>query len=164
TNEEPANKGEGNGQEKEGGTLNKEDDQNVQDFRAELDNLLIQQKKGYANSTNRDSIISLFVSIAGQNFTNANDLPTDPLILDLEDTGIFSGTYDDEDVEAMQEELLQFKLQKVWTLVDLLKGKKAIGTKIEAIRLFLAYASFIGLIVYQMDVKSAFLYGTIEEE
>ncbi|GJU30147.1 putative ribonuclease H-like domain-containing protein [Tanacetum coccineum] len=36
--------------------------------------------------------------------------------------------------------------------------------RIEAIRLFLAYASFMGLIVYQMDVKSAFLYGTIEEE
>ncbi|GJV30493.1 putative ribonuclease H-like domain-containing protein, partial [Tanacetum coccineum] len=110
-------------------------------------------------------------------------------------------------IEAMQEELLQFKLQKVWTLVDLPKGKRAIGTKwvyrnkkdergivvrnkarlvaqgytqeegidydevfahvarIEVIRLFLAYASFMGLIVYQMDVKSAFymvekaLYG-----
>ncbi|GJX88740.1 putative ribonuclease H-like domain-containing protein [Tanacetum coccineum] len=36
--------------------------------------------------------------------------------------------------------------------------------KIEAIRLFLSYASFIGFIVYQMDVKSAFLYGTIKEE
>ncbi|GJU23520.1 putative ribonuclease H-like domain-containing protein [Tanacetum coccineum] len=109
-------------------------------------------------------------------------------------------------VEAMQEELLQFKLQKVWTLVDLPNGNRAIGTKwvfrnkkdkrgivvrnkarlvaqgytqeegidydevfalvarIEAIRLFLAYASFMGFIVYQMDVKSAFLYGTIEEE
>ncbi|GJW50147.1 putative ribonuclease H-like domain-containing protein, partial [Tanacetum coccineum] len=32
-------------------------------------------------------------------------------------------------IEAMQEELLQFKLQKVWTLVDLPKGKRAIGTK-----------------------------------
>ncbi|GJT80203.1 putative ribonuclease H-like domain-containing protein, partial [Tanacetum coccineum] len=31
-------------------------------------------------------------------------------------------------------------------------------------RLFLAYASFMGFIVYQMDVKSAFLYGTIKEE
>ncbi|GJW66102.1 putative ribonuclease H-like domain-containing protein [Tanacetum coccineum] len=109
-------------------------------------------------------------------------------------------------VEAMQEELLQFKLQKIWTLVDLPNGKRAIGIKwvfrnkkyeigivvrnkerlvaqgytqeegidydevfapvarIEAIRLFLAYASFMGFIVYQMDVKSAFLYGTIEEE
>ncbi|GJW94029.1 putative ribonuclease H-like domain-containing protein [Tanacetum coccineum] len=95
---------------------------------------------------------------------------------------------------------------KVWTLVNLPNGKRAIGTKwvfinkkdergvlvrnkarlvaqgytqeegidyhevfapvakIEAIRLFLAYASFMGFIVYQMDVKSAFLYGTIEEE
>nr|GFC25071.1 copia protein [Tanacetum cinerariifolium] len=36
--------------------------------------------------------------------------------------------------------------------------------RIEAIRLFLAYASFIGFTVYQMDVKSSFLYGTIDEE
>nr|GEU54771.1 putative ribonuclease H-like domain-containing protein [Tanacetum cinerariifolium] len=36
--------------------------------------------------------------------------------------------------------------------------------RIEAIRLFLAYASFMRLMVYQIDVKSAFLYGTIEEE
>ncbi|GKE28464.1 putative ribonuclease H-like domain-containing protein [Tanacetum coccineum] len=36
--------------------------------------------------------------------------------------------------------------------------------RIEAIRLFLAYASFMGFIVYEMDVKSAFLYGTIKEE
>ncbi|GJS00496.1 putative ribonuclease H-like domain-containing protein [Tanacetum coccineum] len=109
-------------------------------------------------------------------------------------------------IEAMQDELLQFKLQKVWTLVDLPYGKRAIGTKwiyrnkkdergivvrnkarlvaqgytqeegidydevfapvarIEAIRLFLAYASFKDFVVYQMDVKSAFLYGKIEEE
>ncbi|GKA68390.1 ribonuclease H-like domain-containing protein [Tanacetum coccineum] len=31
--------------------------------------------------------------------------------------------------EAMQEELLQFKLQEVWTLVELLNEKRAIGTK-----------------------------------
>nr|GEU75509.1 putative ribonuclease H-like domain-containing protein [Tanacetum cinerariifolium] len=36
--------------------------------------------------------------------------------------------------------------------------------RIEAITLFLAYASFMGFMVYQMDVKSAFLYGTIKEE
>nr|GEW67975.1 hypothetical protein [Tanacetum cinerariifolium] len=35
---------------------------------------------------------------------------------------------------------------------------------IEAIRLFLAYSSFMGFLVYQMDVKSAFMYGRIEEE
>ncbi|GKE43182.1 putative ribonuclease H-like domain-containing protein, partial [Tanacetum coccineum] len=109
-------------------------------------------------------------------------------------------------IEAIQEELLQFKLQQVWTLMDLPNGKRAIGTKlvyknkkdkrgiviknkatlvaqgyileegidydeffapvarIEEIRLFLAYASFKDFVVYQMDVKSAFLYGKIEEE
>ncbi|GJX93608.1 ribonuclease H-like domain, reverse transcriptase, RNA-dependent DNA polymerase [Tanacetum coccineum] len=36
--------------------------------------------------------------------------------------------------------------------------------RIEAIRLFLAFASFMGFSVYQMDVKSAFLYGNITEE
>nr|GEX08607.1 putative ribonuclease H-like domain-containing protein [Tanacetum cinerariifolium] len=36
--------------------------------------------------------------------------------------------------------------------------------RIEAIRLFLAYASFMGFMVYQMDVKSASLYETIKEE
>ncbi|GJW48049.1 putative ribonuclease H-like domain-containing protein [Tanacetum coccineum] len=77
-------------------------------------------------------------------------------------------------VEAMQEELLQFKLQQVWVLVDLPTGAKTRKgltmmrlcpvARIEAIRLFLAFASFMGFIVYQMDVKSAFLYGTIDEE
>ncbi|GKB39121.1 putative ribonuclease H-like domain-containing protein [Tanacetum coccineum] len=123
-----------------------------------------------------------------------------------ESTKIAQALDDESWVEAMQEELLQFKIQKVWTLVDLPYGKKAIGTKwvyrnkkdergiivrnkarlvaqgykqeegidydevfapvarIEAIRLFLAYASFMNFLVYQKDVKSAFLYGTIEVE
>ncbi|GKA81955.1 putative ribonuclease H-like domain-containing protein, partial [Tanacetum coccineum] len=81
-------------------------------------------------------------------------------------------------IEAMQEELLQFKLQQVWTLVDLPHGKRAIGTKWvymnkkdercikirNKARLFLAYASFKDFVVYQIDVKSAFLYSKIEEE
>ncbi|GKB81659.1 putative ribonuclease H-like domain-containing protein [Tanacetum coccineum] len=36
--------------------------------------------------------------------------------------------------------------------------------RIEAIRIFLAFASYLGFIVYQMDAKSAFLYGKIDEE
>nr|GEZ39764.1 hypothetical protein [Tanacetum cinerariifolium] len=75
-------------------------------------------------------------------------------------------------VEAMQEELLQFKIQNVWTLVDCPKEEEGIDydevfaqvVRIKAIRLFLAYASFMGFTVYQMDVKSTFLYGTIDEE
>ncbi|KAI3744740.1 hypothetical protein L1987_57831 [Smallanthus sonchifolius] len=36
--------------------------------------------------------------------------------------------------------------------------------RIEAIRLFLAYATYVGFKVYQRDVKSAFLYGKVHEE
>nr|GFC16925.1 putative ribonuclease H-like domain-containing protein [Tanacetum cinerariifolium] len=79
----------------------------------------------------------------------------------------------------MQEELLQFKLLNVWTLVGLPYGKKATGTKWvyrnkkdqrgiivkNKERLVAqAHASFTDFTVYQMDVKSAFLYDTIEEE
>ncbi|GJY42515.1 putative ribonuclease H-like domain-containing protein [Tanacetum coccineum] len=49
-------------------------------------------------------------------------------------------------------------------LVDLPKGHREFGYKIKAIRLFLAYASHMGFMVYKMDVKSALLYGQIEEE
>nr|GEW46882.1 hypothetical protein [Tanacetum cinerariifolium] len=40
----------------------------------------------------------------------------------------------------------------------------ALVSRIEAIRLFLAFASYMGFMVYQMDVKSAFLYVRIDEE
>nr|GEW54043.1 hypothetical protein [Tanacetum cinerariifolium] len=62
-------------------------------------------------------------------------------------------------VEAMQEELLYFKIQNVWSLVDCPKEEELIDydevfahvARIEAIRLFLAYASLMGFTVYQMD-------------
>ncbi|GKA59006.1 putative ribonuclease H-like domain-containing protein [Tanacetum coccineum] len=105
--------------------------------------------------------------ISKQNRTNHKDHQNCLLACFLsqeEPKNISQALQDESWVEAMQEELLQFKLQKVWILVDLPSGKKAIGTKIEAIRLFLAFASYMGFTIYQMDVKSAFLYGTIEEE
>ncbi|GJT16693.1 putative ribonuclease H-like domain-containing protein, partial [Tanacetum coccineum] len=88
----------------------------------------------------------------------------------VEPKKIIQALQDPSWIEAMQEELLKFKLQQVWTLMDLPHGKRDIGTKwvymalIEAIRLFLAYGSFKYFVVYQMDVKSAFLYDKIEEE
>ncbi|GJR87863.1 hypothetical protein Tco_0211874 [Tanacetum coccineum] len=72
-------------------------------------------------------------------------------------------------IEAMQDELLQFKLQKNKARVVVQGYTQEEGiyydevfahvARIEAIRLFLAYASFKDFVVYQMDVKSAFLYG-----
>nr|GEX40700.1 hypothetical protein [Tanacetum cinerariifolium] len=65
-------------------------------------------------------------------------------------------------IEAMQEELIQFKMQKEEG-IDYEEVFAPVA-RIKAIRLFLAYVSFMGFMVYQMDVKSAFLYGTIKEE
>nr|GEU49143.1 hypothetical protein [Tanacetum cinerariifolium] len=67
-------------------------------------------------------------------------------------------------IREMQEELLQFKIQKVWTLVNLPYGKKAIGTK----WVYQNKKDEKGIILRNkaklMDAKSAFLYGTIKEE
>nr|GEY03747.1 hypothetical protein [Tanacetum cinerariifolium] len=65
-------------------------------------------------------------------------------------------------VDAMQEEMQQFKFQNEEGIdYDEVFAPVA---KIEAIRLFLAFASYMGFLVYQMDVKSAFLYRRIDEE
>nr|GEV00056.1 hypothetical protein [Tanacetum cinerariifolium] len=76
---------------------------------------------------------------------------------------LISQALEDESwVDAMQEELLQFQIQKEEGIdYDEVFAHVA---KIEAIRIFLAFAFYMGFIVYQMDVKSAFLYGTIDEE
>ncbi|GJR81373.1 putative ribonuclease H-like domain-containing protein [Tanacetum coccineum] len=79
----------------------------------------------------------------------------------------------------MKEELLQFKLQQVWTLVDLPNGKRAIGTKWvymnkkdergivirnKARLVAQGHTQVEGINYDEMDVKSAFLYRKIEEE
>ncbi|GJW50927.1 putative ribonuclease H-like domain-containing protein [Tanacetum coccineum] len=47
----------------------------------------------------------------------------------IKPTSIAKALYDSSWVKTMQEELLPFKLQQVWILVDLPSGKRAIGTK-----------------------------------
>ncbi|GJR57739.1 putative reverse transcriptase domain-containing protein [Tanacetum coccineum] len=79
-------------------------------------------------------------------------------------------------VDAMQEELNQFARNKVWTLARLVaqgyNQQEGIDydetfapvARLEAIRIFLAFATYMNFIVYQMDVKSAFLNGKLKEE
>ncbi|GJT84594.1 putative ribonuclease H-like domain-containing protein [Tanacetum coccineum] len=168
--------------------------------------ILTRRKLKESASDQHQALLSF---IYKQNRTNHKDQQTClfACFLSQEEPKKVSQALADESwVEAMQEELLQFKLQEVWVLCDLPDGKRVIGTKwvfrnkrdergtiiknkarlvaqgyrqeegvdydevfapvarIEAIRLFLAFASFMGFTVYQMDVKSAFLYGNITEE
>nr|GEU60050.1 putative ribonuclease H-like domain-containing protein [Tanacetum cinerariifolium] len=85
-------------------------------------------------------------------------------------------------IKAMQEELLQFKNKKDKRGIMIRNKARLVDqgyiqeerinydevffsvARMEAIRLFLAYASFKDFVVYLMDEKSAFLYGQIEEE
>ncbi|GJS24394.1 ribonuclease H-like domain-containing protein [Tanacetum coccineum] len=90
----------------------------------------------------------------------------------IEPKKISEALEDESWVDAMQEELLQFKIQKARVVPRGYRQEEGIDydevfapvARIEAIRIFLAFASYMGFIVYQMDVKSAFLYGTIDEE
>ncbi|GKE64774.1 retrovirus-related pol polyprotein from transposon TNT 1-94, partial [Tanacetum coccineum] len=72
-------------------------------------------------------------------------------------------------IESMQEELLQFKRLDVWVGyrqeegIDF-KESFALVARMEAIRIFLAYAAHKSFIVFQMDVKTAFLHGTLKKD
>nr|GEW19738.1 copia protein [Tanacetum cinerariifolium] len=155
----------------------------------------------FVNSTNRVNAASTPVTAVGPNSTNNTNNFNVVNMPALEDI-----TYSDDEEDVGAEADFSNLETNIIVLVDLPKGKRAIGSKwifrnkkdergivirnkarlvaqghtqeegidyeevfapvarIEAIRLFLAYASFMGFMVYQMDVKSAFLYGTIEEE
>nr|GEU86153.1 retrovirus-related Pol polyprotein from transposon TNT 1-94 [Tanacetum cinerariifolium] len=121
---------------------------------------------------------SLNINIVGSN---------DPSVPSLEETGIFDDVYDDREVDLSNGKraigtkwvfrnkkdergiLIRNKARLVAQGYTQEEGNDydevfASVARIEVIRLFLAYASFMGFIMYQRDVKSAFVYGTIEDE
>nr|GEU88990.1 retrovirus-related Pol polyprotein from transposon TNT 1-94 [Tanacetum cinerariifolium] len=59
-------------------------------------------------------------------------------------------------IEAIPEELNEFERLEVWELVPL--------ARLDAIRIFLAFAAHMNMIVYQMDVKTTFLNGILQKE
>nr|GEW34980.1 ribonuclease H-like domain, reverse transcriptase, RNA-dependent DNA polymerase [Tanacetum cinerariifolium] len=123
------------------------------------------------NSTNSfntaspsDIAISPNFRIAGNSsFVDPSNYPDDLDMSALEDI-VYSDDKEDVGVEADFSNLETnisghtpdegINYDEVFALVE----------RIKAVRLFLAYASFMGFMAYQMDVKSAFVYGTIEEE
>ncbi|GJZ44908.1 ribonuclease H-like domain-containing protein [Tanacetum coccineum] len=186
-------------------------EEDEQDIRSEFERLL--QKEKQTNSTNSFNTVGTPVSAAGPSIImmyHHYQLMLLKLLMHLRIIYL-------NDFLLLKIHLLFYMFQmcfqlmimeflKVWILVDLHNGKRAIGTKwvfrnkkddrgiivrnkarlvaqgytqeegidydegfapvarIEAIRLFLAYASYMGFIVHKMDVKCTFLYGTIEEE
>ncbi|GJU52413.1 retrovirus-related pol polyprotein from transposon TNT 1-94 [Tanacetum coccineum] len=86
-------------------------------------------------------------------------------------------------IEAMQEDLNEFERLRIWELVrrpdkvmvitlkwiykvklDELGESFAPVARLEAIRIFLAFAAHMNMVVYQMDVKTAFLNGNLRKE
>ncbi|GJY71310.1 putative ribonuclease H-like domain-containing protein [Tanacetum coccineum] len=160
----------------------------------------------HKKTTGENAFLSYIQDQQRNNYTDFQHCLFACFLSQVEPRSVAQALKDPSWVDAMQEEMQQFKFQNVWILVDLPEGKYAIGTKwilknkrdargivvrnkarlvaqghrqeegidydevfapvarIEAIRLFLAFASYMGFMVYQMDVKSAFLYGSIDEE
>ncbi|GJZ51812.1 putative ribonuclease H-like domain-containing protein [Tanacetum coccineum] len=79
----------------------------------------------------------------------------------IEPTSIAKAISDSSWVEAMQKELQQFKLQQVFRNK---KDEKGIVITNKVRLVAQGYRQEEGFLVYQMDVKSAFLYETIKEE
>ncbi|GJR57701.1 putative ribonuclease H-like domain-containing protein [Tanacetum coccineum] len=140
-----------------------------------------QEKEDNVNSTNT-------VNAAGTNVVNvvggktSIELLVDPNMPALEDYSIFNFSRNDKDdgAEAAMNNLdtiiqnergivIRNKARLVaqgYTQEEGIDYDEVFApvARIEAIRLFLSYASFKDLVVYQMDVKSAFLYQKIEKE
>ncbi|GJW42538.1 putative ribonuclease H-like domain-containing protein [Tanacetum coccineum] len=138
----------------------------------------------HMNKINKEhGLISLIHKLRRTNHKDFQNCLFAYFLSQMEPKKLVQALQDPSWVEAMQNELLQFKLLKKDERGMVVKNKARLVAqghsqeegidydevfapvaRIEAIRLFLAYASFKDFIVYQMDVKSAFLYGKIEEE
>ncbi|TYK03438.1 gag-pol polyprotein [Cucumis melo var. makuwa] len=92
----------------------------------------------------------------------------------FEPSTVDSARRDEYWLNAMQDELLEFRRNNVWTLVSKPEGVNVIGidfdetfapvARLEAIRLLLGISCIQKFKLYQMDVKSAFLNGYLNEE
>ncbi|GJV36318.1 putative ribonuclease H-like domain-containing protein [Tanacetum coccineum] len=133
-------------------------------------------------------IEDLILQAGAARATNNYQIPALEDIYDNPNDGIFTNaSYDDEGAvvdftnleSIVNEELLQFKIQKVWIIVDLPYRKKEIGTKWvyrnkkdergvvvrnKARLVTQGYRQEEGIDYDEMDMKSAFLYGIIDEE
>nr|GEW60309.1 retrovirus-related Pol polyprotein from transposon TNT 1-94 [Tanacetum cinerariifolium] len=145
-----------------------------------------QEQDDNANNTNNVNATSINrVIVVCENISN--ELPFDPNMPILEDISTFNILSDHEDgakeadVNNMGTKCV-FRNKKDERGIVIINKASLVAqghtqeegiyndelfasvARIEAIRLFLAYASFKDFVVYQIDVKSAFLNGKIKEE
>nr|GEX13798.1 retrovirus-related Pol polyprotein from transposon TNT 1-94 [Tanacetum cinerariifolium] len=130
------------------------------------------------NSSNEVNAVGSIVPTVGQNSLNcintfsADDMPELEDITYSDDEDVVGTEADFNNLESSIQSVLfqQQEFTKIIMYHKLLEEGIdyeeffAPVARIEAIRLFLAYASFMGFMVYQMNVKSAFLYRIVEEE
>ncbi|GJZ83828.1 retrovirus-related pol polyprotein from transposon TNT 1-94 [Tanacetum coccineum] len=94
------------------------------------------------------------------------------MVSTMEPTNVKEAMTDPAWIESMQEELLQFKRLNTRLVVRGYRQEEAIDfeefftpvARMEAIRIFLAYATHKSFTVFQMDVKTAFLHGTLKKD
>ncbi|GKC84608.1 retrovirus-related pol polyprotein from transposon TNT 1-94 [Tanacetum coccineum] len=69
-------------------------------------------------------------------------------------------------IESMQDELNQFERLQVWELEEGIDFEESFSpvARLEAVRMFIAYAAHKNIIIFQMDVKTDFLNGPLKEE
>ncbi|GJX73702.1 putative ribonuclease H-like domain-containing protein [Tanacetum coccineum] len=116
-----------------------------------------------SSSTNIFSTVSTTAKASGTNLVNTVSMPVNTASANegLSITDTTNSQEDDSEIPP-HEDIHEYTTD----------GKRRIDydevfapvARLEAIRIFLAFASYMGFIVYQMDVKSAFLYGKIDEE
>ncbi|GJW02612.1 retrovirus-related pol polyprotein from transposon TNT 1-94 [Tanacetum coccineum] len=96
----------------------------------------------------------------------------------IDSTNIKEAMLDYSWIESMQDELNQFKRLDVWELVERSTDRNVIKSirridfeesftpiaRLEAVRMFMAYAAHKNFTIYEMDVKTAFLNGPLKKE
>nr|GEY41044.1 ribonuclease H-like domain-containing protein [Tanacetum cinerariifolium] len=88
------------------------------------------------------------------------------LLSSIKPANVAEALRDADWVSAMQEELHQFRRLKLVALNKSIDYDETFApvARIEAIRMFLAYDAHKDFTVFQMDVKTVFLYGILKEE
>ncbi|GJV71274.1 copia protein [Tanacetum coccineum] len=100
----------------------------------------------------------------------------------IEPKNIKEAMHDHSWIESMQDEFNQFKRLDVWELVECPNKSRLVAkgygqeegidfeesfapvVRLEAVRIFVAYAAHKNFPIFQMDVKTAFLNGPLKEE